>query len=148
MPPISSLDMGGSSSQQHTHQPMSPISSFSAIDELADEHEICDEYLTDGYLTEQQKHQLRLDEKALRETLEEKANAEKEWEERMKKEQTENELFRSGETDGYGGGVTNATVVKHADDVGGGYDVGGWDEVEPRICCLGLGDYDVGERDA
>ncbi|GKG20474.1 hypothetical protein Tco_0380275, partial [Tanacetum coccineum] len=39
-----------------------------------------------------------------------------------------------------------ATVVKHADDVGGGYDVGGWDEVELRIC-LGLGDYDVGERD-
>ncbi|GJT93145.1 hypothetical protein Tco_1081990 [Tanacetum coccineum] len=68
----------GSSSQQHTHQPMSPISSFPTIEELANEHEICDEYLTDGYLTEQQEHQLRLDKKALRETLEEEANAEKE----------------------------------------------------------------------
>nr|GEW50002.1 hypothetical protein [Tanacetum cinerariifolium] len=76
-PPISSLDTGGSSSQQHTHQPMSSISSFSTIEKLADEHEICDEYLTNGYLTEQQEHQLRLDEEALRETLEEEAKAEK-----------------------------------------------------------------------
>nr|GEY38093.1 copia protein [Tanacetum cinerariifolium] len=40
-------------------------------------------------------HQLRLDEEALRETLEEEANAEKDWEERMKKEQAKDELFRS-----------------------------------------------------
>nr|GEX41958.1 hypothetical protein [Tanacetum cinerariifolium] len=39
-------------------------------------------------------HQLRLDEEALRETLEEEANAEKDWEERMKKEQAKDELFR------------------------------------------------------
>nr|GEU59843.1 RNA-directed DNA polymerase, eukaryota, reverse transcriptase zinc-binding domain protein [Tanacetum cinerariifolium] len=78
MPPISSLDTGGPSSQQHTHQPMSLISLFSTIEELADEHEICDEYLTDGYLTEQQEHQLRLDEETLRETLKEATKAEKE----------------------------------------------------------------------
>ncbi|GKC06645.1 hypothetical protein Tco_0998255 [Tanacetum coccineum] len=72
---------------------MSPISSFPTIEELADEHEICDEYLTDEYLTEQQEHQLRLDEEALRETLKEEAKAEKEWEKRMKKEKAEDELF-------------------------------------------------------
>ncbi|GJX99265.1 hypothetical protein Tco_0356284 [Tanacetum coccineum] len=96
MHPISSFSTGGSSTQQHTHQPMSPISSFPTIEELADEHKICDEYLTDGYLTEQQEHQLRIDEEALRETLEEEAKTEKEWEERMKKEQGEYELFRLG----------------------------------------------------
>ncbi|GJV26851.1 RNA-directed DNA polymerase, eukaryota [Tanacetum coccineum] len=58
----------GSSSQQHTHQPI-------WISHL------------------QQEHQLRLDEEALRETLKEEANAEKEWEERIKKEQAEYELF-------------------------------------------------------
>ncbi|GJY02064.1 hypothetical protein Tco_0360216 [Tanacetum coccineum] len=77
MPPISSFSTGGSSSQQHTHQLMSPISLLPTIEELADEHEICDEYLTDRYLTKQQEHQLRLDEEALRETLEEEAKAEK-----------------------------------------------------------------------
>ncbi|GJT19011.1 hypothetical protein Tco_0877717 [Tanacetum coccineum] len=78
MPPIFSFSIGGSSSQQHTHQPMSPISSFPTIDELTDEHEICDEYFTEGYFTEQQEQQLRLDEEALRETLEEETKAEKE----------------------------------------------------------------------
>ncbi|GJT93238.1 hypothetical protein Tco_1082083 [Tanacetum coccineum] len=73
MPLISSFSMGGSSSQQHTHQLMSPISSFPTIKESTDEHEICDEYLTDGYLTEKEQQQLLLDEEALRETLEEEA---------------------------------------------------------------------------
>ncbi|GJS54352.1 hypothetical protein Tco_0627714 [Tanacetum coccineum] len=66
--------MGGSSSEQHTHQPTSPI--------------------TDGFLTEKEYQQLILDEEALRETLEEQARAEKEWEEIIKKEQAEDELFR------------------------------------------------------
>ncbi|GJT24396.1 bifunctional riboflavin kinase/FMN phosphatase [Tanacetum coccineum] len=94
MPPISSFSTGGSSSQQHTHQPMSPISSFPTVDESIDEHEIGDEYLTNGYLTEKEQQQLLLDEKALRETLEEEARAEKEWEERIKQEQAHDELFR------------------------------------------------------
>ncbi|GJW27637.1 hypothetical protein Tco_0044512 [Tanacetum coccineum] len=64
---------GGSSSEQHTHQPMPPI--------------------TDGFHTEKEHQQLLLDEEALRETLEEQARAEKEWEERIKKEQAKDELF-------------------------------------------------------
>ncbi|GKF39658.1 hypothetical protein Tco_0119719, partial [Tanacetum coccineum] len=59
---------------QHTHQPTSPI--------------------TEGFLTEKEYQQLLLDEEVLRETLEEKARAEKEWEGKIKKEQTEYELFR------------------------------------------------------
>ncbi|GKD27288.1 hypothetical protein Tco_1233502 [Tanacetum coccineum] len=59
--------------------PMPPIFSFST---------------GEGYFTEQQEQQLRLDEEALRETLEEEAKAEKEWDERMKKEQAEYELFK------------------------------------------------------
>ncbi|GKC05281.1 hypothetical protein Tco_0996891 [Tanacetum coccineum] len=94
MPPISSFSTGGSSSQQHTHQPMSPISSFPTIKESTDEHEIGDEYLTNGYLTEKEQQQLLLDEEALRETLEEEARAEKELEERIKQEQAHDELFR------------------------------------------------------
>ncbi|GJU46922.1 hypothetical protein Tco_1204188 [Tanacetum coccineum] len=60
------------------------------------EHEICDEYFTEKEHQQllQQEQQLRLDEEALRETLEEEAKAEKEWDERMKKEQAEYELFR------------------------------------------------------
>nr|GEY11574.1 hypothetical protein [Tanacetum cinerariifolium] len=65
------------------------------VEKLADEHEICD-----GYLTEKEQQQLLLDEEALRETLEEEAMAEKESEERIKmleeearKEQTHDELF-------------------------------------------------------
>nr|GFA02421.1 hypothetical protein [Tanacetum cinerariifolium] len=54
----SQTHMGGSSSEQHTHQPTSPI--------------------THGYLTEKQHQQLLLDEDSLRETLEEQARAEKE----------------------------------------------------------------------
>ncbi|GJS73087.1 hypothetical protein Tco_0705928 [Tanacetum coccineum] len=67
------------------------------IEELANEHEICD-----GYLTEKEQHQLLFDEEALREMLEEEARAEKELEERIKmleeaearKEQARDELFR------------------------------------------------------
>nr|GEV93532.1 hypothetical protein [Tanacetum cinerariifolium] len=70
--------MGGSSSKQHTHQPMSPISSFPTVEESVDEHDIGDEYLTNGYFTEKKQHQLLLDEEALRETLEEAARADKE----------------------------------------------------------------------
>ncbi|GKF30937.1 hypothetical protein Tco_0100735, partial [Tanacetum coccineum] len=62
--------------------------------ESTDEHEICDEYLTDGFLTEKEQQQLLLDEKALRETLEEEVRAEKELEERIKHEQAHDELFR------------------------------------------------------
>ncbi|GKC45041.1 hypothetical protein Tco_1062763 [Tanacetum coccineum] len=78
MPPISLFFTGGSSSQQHTHQPMPSISSFPTVDESTNEHEIGDEYLTDGYLTEKEQHQLLLDEESLREMLEEEARAEKE----------------------------------------------------------------------
>nr|GEV67365.1 hypothetical protein [Tanacetum cinerariifolium] len=51
--------------------PMPLISSFTMIEKSADEHEICD-----GYLTEKKQQQLLLDEEALREALEE-ARAEK-----------------------------------------------------------------------
>nr|GEU32963.1 putative reverse transcriptase domain-containing protein [Tanacetum cinerariifolium] len=44
--------------------PMPLISSFTTIEESADEHEICD-----GYLTEKEQQQLLLDEEALREAL-------------------------------------------------------------------------------
>ncbi|GJR45581.1 hypothetical protein Tco_1313684 [Tanacetum coccineum] len=64
--------MGDSSSQQHTHKPMSPISSFLMVEESVDEHKIGDEYLT-----EKLQQQLDLDEEALRETLEEETRAEK-----------------------------------------------------------------------
>nr|GEW82357.1 hypothetical protein [Tanacetum cinerariifolium] len=72
MPLISSFPTGGSSSQQHTHQPMSHISSYPTVEKSAEEHDI----------------------EALRETLEEQAIAEKEWEERIKQEQAHDELFR------------------------------------------------------
>ncbi|GJY64993.1 hypothetical protein Tco_0466453 [Tanacetum coccineum] len=79
---------------------MPPISSYSTIKESAEEHDICDEYLTEGYLTEKEQQQLLLDEEALRKTLEEEAKAEKELEERIKmleeearKEQAQDELF-------------------------------------------------------
>ncbi|GKE93498.1 hypothetical protein Tco_1574593 [Tanacetum coccineum] len=51
--------------------PMPPISSYPTIEESAEEHDIGDEYLTEGYLTEKEQQQLALDEEALRETLEE-----------------------------------------------------------------------------
>nr|GEV47198.1 hypothetical protein [Tanacetum cinerariifolium] len=66
-----------------------------------EEHETCDEYLTEGFLTEKEQQQLAQDEEAYREYLEEKANAEKErvraekeWEKFMKEEQAHDELFR------------------------------------------------------
>ncbi|GKE22003.1 hypothetical protein Tco_1433515, partial [Tanacetum coccineum] len=57
--------------------------------ESVDEHEICDEYLT-----EKEQHQLLLDEEALRETLKEEARHEKKWDERIRQEQAHDELFR------------------------------------------------------
>ncbi|GJY90531.1 hypothetical protein Tco_0505727 [Tanacetum coccineum] len=68
---------------------MSPISSFPMVEESVDEHKIGNEYLT-----EKQQQQLDLDEEALRETLEEEARAEKEWEERIRQERAHYELFR------------------------------------------------------
>nr|GEY45375.1 hypothetical protein [Tanacetum cinerariifolium] len=49
--------------------------------------------ITEGFLTEKEYQQLLHDEEVLRETLEEQARAEKELEERSKKEQAEYELF-------------------------------------------------------
>nr|GEW17686.1 hypothetical protein [Tanacetum cinerariifolium] len=79
--------------------PMPPISSYPTVEESAKEHDIGDEYFTEGHLTEKEQ-QPALDEEALRETLEEEAMdekeraiAEKEWEERMEKEQAHDELF-------------------------------------------------------
>ncbi|GJU18340.1 hypothetical protein Tco_1146306 [Tanacetum coccineum] len=76
------------------------ISSYPIVDESAKEHDIDDEYLTEGTLIEKELHQLALDEEALRKVLEEealaekeRARAEKEWEEEMKKEEAHNELF-------------------------------------------------------
>nr|GEZ54254.1 hypothetical protein [Tanacetum cinerariifolium] len=63
----------GSSSEQHTHEPTSPI--------------------TEGFPTEKEYQQLFHDEDVLRETLEEQARAEKEWDDRIKKEHAEHELF-------------------------------------------------------
>ncbi|GJT42846.1 hypothetical protein Tco_0951561 [Tanacetum coccineum] len=74
--------MGGSSSQQHTHQQLVldeevlRVLDEEALRETAttvDEQEIGDEYLT-----EKQQQQLVRDEEALRETFEEEARAEKE----------------------------------------------------------------------
>ncbi|GKF80502.1 hypothetical protein Tco_0239104, partial [Tanacetum coccineum] len=45
--------------------------------------------ITEGFLTEKEYQQLLLDEDVLRETLKEEARAEKEWEGKIKKEQTE-----------------------------------------------------------
>ncbi|GKD57703.1 hypothetical protein Tco_1291090 [Tanacetum coccineum] len=64
---------GGSSSEQNTHKPTSPI--------------------THEFLTEKEYQQLLQDEEVLRQTLEEQARAEKEWEDRIKKEEAERELF-------------------------------------------------------
>ncbi|GKE58440.1 hypothetical protein Tco_1497625 [Tanacetum coccineum] len=60
---------GGSSSEQNTHKPTSLI--------------------THGFLTEKEYQ----DEEVLRQTLEEQARAKKEWEDRIKKEEAERELF-------------------------------------------------------
>ncbi|GJV99979.1 hypothetical protein Tco_1555231 [Tanacetum coccineum] len=66
---------GGSSSEQHTHKPTSPI--------------------THGFLTEKEYQQLLQDEEVLRESLKEQARAKKEWDDRIKKEEAERELFIS-----------------------------------------------------
>nr|GFC98635.1 hypothetical protein [Tanacetum cinerariifolium] len=77
------------------------ISSYPTVEESTEEHDIGDEYLTEGYLTKKELHQLMLDEDALRETLEEEAKAQKDFdkinkrlEEEARKEQTHDELFR------------------------------------------------------
>ncbi|GKA99317.1 hypothetical protein Tco_0827254 [Tanacetum coccineum] len=62
-----------SSSEQNTHKPTTPI--------------------THGFLTEKEYQQLLQDEEVLGEILEEQARAEKEWEDRIKKEEVERELF-------------------------------------------------------
>nr|GEW34002.1 putative reverse transcriptase domain-containing protein [Tanacetum cinerariifolium] len=72
-PDVYASAWGGSSSEQHTHQPTSLI--------------------TGGFLNEKEYQQLLQDEEVLRETLEEQARAEKELEEKIKKEQAEYELF-------------------------------------------------------
>ncbi|GKC08156.1 hypothetical protein Tco_0999766, partial [Tanacetum coccineum] len=59
--------------------PMPPISSFLTIEESADEHEICD-----GYLTEKEQQQLLLDKESLRETLEKEAREKKSWRKELK----------------------------------------------------------------
>ncbi|GJT46385.1 hypothetical protein Tco_0955100 [Tanacetum coccineum] len=61
--PSTKTHRGGSSSEQHTHQPTSPI--------------------TEGFLTKKEYQQLLQDEEVLRETLEEQARVEKELEERI-----------------------------------------------------------------
>ncbi|GJS56631.1 hypothetical protein Tco_0629993 [Tanacetum coccineum] len=66
----------------------SPRNEYEVSDE-ADEHEISDEYLT-----EEQQQLLLQDKEALRETLEEEARHEKEWEARMKEEEAHNDYSR------------------------------------------------------
>nr|GEZ14209.1 hypothetical protein [Tanacetum cinerariifolium] len=65
---------------------MSPISLFLTVEESVDEHEICDEILTE-------KQQLVLDEETLRETLKEESRAKKEYDE-IRQEQAHDKLFR------------------------------------------------------
>nr|GEV37725.1 hypothetical protein [Tanacetum cinerariifolium] len=72
---------------------MTPISLFPSVEESVDKNDICDEYLTDGYIIEKEKQKLLQDEEALRETLEEEAKAEKEWDERVRQEEAHDELF-------------------------------------------------------
>ena len=82
------------------HQSMSPLFSFPTVEESDDENEVGDEYETksyenaDGFLTKEQEQQLIVDEETLRETLKEETRAEKEWEERIREEQTHDELSR------------------------------------------------------
>ncbi|GJU29224.1 hypothetical protein Tco_1172813 [Tanacetum coccineum] len=54
------------------------IYSYPTIEESVKEHDTCDEYLTEGFLTEKEQQQLVLDEEAYKEYLEEEAKAEKE----------------------------------------------------------------------
>nr|GFB06831.1 hypothetical protein [Tanacetum cinerariifolium] len=80
--------------------PMPPISSYPTVEESVEEHNTCDEYLTEGFLTEKEQQQLAQDEEAYKEYFEvevkaekERARAEKEWDGEMKKEEAHNELF-------------------------------------------------------
>ncbi|GKB02669.1 hypothetical protein Tco_0830758 [Tanacetum coccineum] len=96
------MDNKTNQSNPSTHEkpPMPPISSYSTVEGSAEEHDICDEYLTEGYPIKKELHQLMLDEEALRETLEEEARAQKEFDEinkrleEARKEQAHDELFR------------------------------------------------------
>ncbi|GJT81205.1 hypothetical protein Tco_1055547 [Tanacetum coccineum] len=54
------------------------ISSYPTVEESAEEHDKCDEYLTEGFLTEKEQQQLALDEEAYKEYLEEETKAKKE----------------------------------------------------------------------
>ncbi|GKA75086.1 hypothetical protein Tco_0781464 [Tanacetum coccineum] len=80
---------------------MPPTSSYPTVEESVEEHDTCDEYVTEGFLIEKELQQLAQDEEAYKEYLEEeakaekeRARAEKEWEEFMKEEQAHDELFR------------------------------------------------------
>nr|GEV10737.1 wall-associated kinase family protein [Tanacetum cinerariifolium] len=80
------------------------ISSYLIVEEPAEEHDIVEEPAKGG-LTENELHQLALDEEALIKVLEEeaqaekkRARAEKEREEEMKKEEAHNELFNQYNT--------------------------------------------------
>ena len=76
--------MGGSSSQQASHQPISLMCSFPPLEELVDEN---------GF-TEKQLYQLMRDEETLNEVLEEEAaSVQKEWEDECLKEQAEDDAF-------------------------------------------------------
>ncbi|GJX39134.1 hypothetical protein Tco_0252437 [Tanacetum coccineum] len=64
--------------RKDTKPPMPPISSYPTVEESVEEHDTCDEYLTEGFLTEKEQQKLAQDEEAYREYLEEEAKAEKE----------------------------------------------------------------------
>ncbi|GJT29831.1 hypothetical protein Tco_0910106 [Tanacetum coccineum] len=57
--------------------PIPPISSYPTVEESVEEYDTCDEYLTEGFLTEKEQQQLAKDEEAYREYLEKEGNAEK-----------------------------------------------------------------------
>nr|GEV13032.1 hypothetical protein [Tanacetum cinerariifolium] len=58
--------------------PMPPIFSYPTVKESVEEHDTCDEYLTEGFLIKKEQQQLAQDEEAYKEYLEEEAKAEKE----------------------------------------------------------------------
>nr|GEV68358.1 hypothetical protein [Tanacetum cinerariifolium] len=66
--------MDNNTNQSNPPTPEKPqmplISSYPIVEESAEEHDIDDEYLTEGNLTKKEQHQLALYEEALREVLE------------------------------------------------------------------------------
>ncbi|GJV13780.1 hypothetical protein Tco_1355321 [Tanacetum coccineum] len=74
--------------------------------EISLEHDINAEYLTEAYL-----QQLLQDEQALRETLEDEANHEKEWKARMKEEEAHDELFMMEFVTPYKGGTARCNIL-------------------------------------